>query len=211
MGKGYVRINKRGNGKIHIGEKERAAYDKVMEDWVHLPCRPYPEWNLKLKHVEIVKDFDKKELCKFCARREGLKKPRLTVGYRARILTLKEKPAQGLRRHGNEGSWRRSDGGREVLLVERGHDSFSVMLLGKGIKELKRKDPNTIVGQMAWVPEDDMVLVDMDLDTNLDFIDWYQNHEEDFCPDCYGWFPDRGRLINGKDAVCPNGKCDYTE
>ena len=56
---------------------------------------------------------------------------------------------------------------------------------------------------MAWIDEEDMVLVDSDFDTNLDFIDWYQEHEDEFCPDCGAWFPENGR----NNVVCPNQKC----
>ncbi|KKN33243.1 hypothetical protein LCGC14_0805820 [marine sediment metagenome] len=132
------------------------------------------------------------------------KKQRLTIGCRARILTIKEKPKQtGPRFFANESSWRESFGGREVLLVERSQSDFSVMLLGKGVKDFKRKDPNTADGGMAWVPESDMVLINKDFDTNLDFIDWYQEHEDEFCPDCGAWFPEN----DGMDTVCPNQKC----
>ena len=137
------------------------------------------------------------------------KKQRLTIGCRARILTLKEKPKQTSvdGHYMNESSWRRDYGGREVLLAERtsGSGDFSVMLLGKGVKELKRKDPNTIVNQMAWVSEEDMVWVNSDFNTNLDFIDWYQENEEEFCPDCGAWFPENGL----DDVSCP--KCSYME
>ncbi len=130
------------------------------------------------------------------------KKQRLIIGSRARILTLKEKPKQvGPEFFKNEESWREEFGGREVLLVKRssGDGDFSVMLLGKGVKELKRKDPHTVKDRMSWVPEEDMVLVDRDFDANLDFIDWYQEHEEEFCPDCGAWFPEN----ETDDALCP--------
>ncbi len=132
------------------------------------------------------------------------KKQRLTVGCRAHIITIEEKPKQtGPGFYGNEESWREDYGGREVLLVERSHGTFDVMLLGKGVKELKKKDPHTVVDKMAWIDEEDMVLVDSDFDTNLDFIDWYQEHEDEFCPDCGAWFPKQKM----DEASCPNQKC----
>ena len=103
---------------------------------------------------------------------------RLTIGCRTRIITIKEKPKQeGSGHASNEDFWRRQYGGREVLLKERSHRSFSVMLIGNGVKELKKEDPNTITSEMAWVPEEDMELVNRDFDTNLDFMDWYQDNE----------------------------------
>jgi hypothetical protein len=64
---------------------------------------------------------------------------------------------------------------------------------------------------MAWIPEEDMKLINADFDTNLDFMDWYQEHEGDFCPDCGAWFPDRGRIdpSTDKEFECP--KCGYFE
>lgn len=109
-----------------------------------------------------------------------MKKSRLTVGYRARILTLKEKPRN--KKHlGYEGhSWRRDYGGREVLLSERDANcGFSVMLLDRGVTKLI-KDKNIISNEMAWVPESDMAIVDDDLGTNLDFMDWYKDNEENY-------------------------------
>ena len=137
------------------------------------------------------------------------KKQRLTIGCRARIITIEEKPKQtGSEFFANESSWREGYGGREVLLEERNQGDFSVMLLGKGVKELKKKDGHTIDGGMAWVPEEDMVFVNKDFDANLDFIDWYQEHEDEFCPDCGVWFPENGGLNEDEtDVLCPNQKC----
>ena len=134
------------------------------------------------------------------------KKHRFTVGCRARILTLAEKPPQTETKDGhymNESSWRKDYGDREVILVERSHGTFTVMLLGEGVKKLKKEDPHTVDDEMAWIDEEDMVLVDKDFDTNLDFIDWYQEHEDEFCGDCGAWFPE-----NGRDwFLCPNKEC----
>lgn len=109
------------------------------------------------------------------------KQHRLTVGCRVRIKTLKEKPAKrGRSVEASESYWRRTDGGHEAILLERTNDygeyaAFSFISLAKGTKKLK-KDSKIIVGGGAWIPEDDMVLVDSDFDANLDFIDWYNNH-----------------------------------
>ena len=136
------------------------------------------------------------------------KQHRLTVGCRVRFLTIKEKPLNRKNGFINEGHWRQEYGGREVLIQERGGSGdLSVILLGKGVKELKKEDANTVDGAMAWVPESDLVLVDDDFDKNLDFIDWYEEHEEDFCPDCGAWFPDNDRI----DDICPSKKCPSHE
>lgn len=130
--------------------------------------------------------------------------PRLTVGCRTRILTIEEKPKQtGSGFVSNEDSWRKEFGGREVLLVERSHGSFDVLLLGEGVRTLEKEKAGIVDDEMAWIDEDDMELIDRDFTTNLDYIDWYQEHADDFCPDCRVWFPDNGR----DDASCPNQKC----
>jgi len=98
------------------------------------------------------------------------KKRRLTVGYRARIIPLDNKLKRG-----KISSWRRNYGGREVLLTERSNGSFSVLLIGESATE----GPKTVEGEMAWIPEEDLEFVNDDLDTNIDFIDWYQENEED--------------------------------
>lgn len=136
---------------------------------------------------------------------------RLTVGCRARILTLKEKPKQTGRHHfANEEHWREEYGGREVLLLKRDDGQFHVMLLGEGVTKLKKEDEHTVENQMSWVPESDMVWVNSNFKANLDFIDWYQENEDNFCPDCGAWFPMRGGMDdNNIQCACP--KCGYTE
>ncbi len=132
------------------------------------------------------------------------KQHRLTVGCRARFLTIEEKPLDRKNGFVNEGHWREEYGGREVLIKERSSSGgFSVMLIGEGVKKLRKRDPRTIENEMAWVDEEDLILVDTNFDNNLDFIDWYEEHEEDFCPDCGAWFPDVGRM----GAICPNKEC----
>ena len=143
-----------------------------------------------------------------------MSKKRLTVGYRARILTISENLSINGKdsNYSNESSQRLEFGGREVLLHERSSNGdFSVMLIGEGITELEKKDPNTIVDQMAWVSESDMELVNMDLDTNLNFMDWYEENKDNFCPDCGAWFPNRGcwKPATEEDYECP--KCGHHE
>lgn len=124
------------------------------------------------------------------------KKPRLTIGCRARIL--------------NKSSWREDIGAAEILLKERSSGGdFAVMVLGKGIKELEKEKSGVVVNEVAWVSEKDMELINRDFETNLDFMDWYDEHEEDFCPDCLGWFPNIGREDpkTGEDFKCPNKEC----
>jgi len=104
-------------------------------------------------------------------------------------------------------SWHHKDGDNEVLLQERSGDSFSFLRLGQ--QELKKEDPQTVAGGGAWIDEDDLEFVNAKFKANLDFMDWYQGHENDFCADCGVWFPDRGRLDpkTDEDYVCPNENC----
>jgi len=126
-----------------------------------------------------------------------MKKQRLTVGYRARIL-----PPESA----EDGFWRRAYAGHEVLLLERSHgaNEFQAMVLGEGTNlPLKRRNETTVLDQVAWIPETDLVLVDTNLEANLNFIDWYQLNEDKFCPACGRWFPNNG--LQGHS--CPNKKC----
>jgi hypothetical protein len=134
-------------------------------------------------------------------------KTRLTVGCRARILTLKEKLKQeGPKFPANENFWRKQYGGHEVLLIERcTNGDFSALVLGKEVKELKKEDHRTVIDSIAWVSEDDLKLVDQNFNANLDFIDWYQEHEDEFCPDCGVWFPENS--LTDDDVQCPNKEC----
>lgn len=97
--------------------------------------------------------------------------------------------------------------GQEVLLKERSGGEFSVMVLGQ--KELKREDPKTIDNEVAWVTENELEFVDDNFKANLEFMDWYQEHEDEFCSDCGAWFPDNGRIdpATDEDFVCPNKDC----
>ena len=124
---------------------------------------------------------------------------RLTIGFRARI-----KPGT---------SWDKDweYGNREVLLVERSSGGdFSVMILKEGVNvPLLRENDCPVRNEVAWVDEDDRELVDKDLDTNMDFIDWYQEHRDDFCGDCGVWFPNNGAIDPATDEehVCPSEDC----
>jgi len=127
-------------------------------------------------------------------------KHRLTIGMRARILTLQEKPKKN--RH-DASFWCEEYGGRDVLLTERNSSgSFAAMVLGKGVTKLEKEKTGIVANEVAWVDEDDLILVGRDFDANLDFIDWYKEHEYDFCPDCLAWRPE-----NEFDEQCPNEKC----
>jgi hypothetical protein len=101
--------------------------------------------------------------------------------------------------------------GHECLLQERSSTGgFSVMVLGEGKNvELKKEDPTTVVNQVAWVNEEELEHINSDFGTNLDFMDWYQEHEEDFCGDCGAWFPNSGGIdpATDEDYVCPNREC----
>jgi len=97
--------------------------------------------------------------------------------------------------------------GNDVLLEERSQGEFSVIVLGQ--KELKKRDPKTVINQFAWVNEEDLEFINADFETNLNFIDWYQERKEDFCPDCGAWFPKQGGVDpeTGEECVCPRKKC----
>lgn len=165
----------------------------------------YHQADIKIKHkgliramsIEEAKELrDKLDAAINWPTKPGKKIPkRLTIGMRARIKKDKEN------------SHFREYQGYEILLTERSSNGdFSVMVLGQ--KELKRKDPKTVISQCAWIHEDQLEFVDADLEKNLDFIDWYQEHEEDFCGDCGAWRPLEGdEEEDWTDEPCPNKKC----
>ena len=118
---------------------------------------------------------------------------KLTIGYRCRI-----KPSStswGSKGHGYEN--------REVLLQERNDGEFSVMVLKRGKNVPLDKHWKTVTGVVAWVIPDDMELVDKDIDTNLDFMDWWEEHKEDFCPEC-DWFDEHQLAKWDYYDKCPN-------
>jgi hypothetical protein len=138
----------------------------------------------------------------------GPKKPckkRLTMGMRVRILTLAELSKKlGKKCKSADYYWNHYDGGKHALLQERssGSGDFSILIIGKKWKNerfLPKETTGVIDGGGAWVNEDVMEFVNADFDVNLDYMDWYQEHENDFCGDCGIWRED-------KDP-CPNKDC----
>jgi hypothetical protein len=127
------------------------------------------------------------------------KKSRLTIGCRAKIL--------------NGTRWGEDYGEYEVLLTERSPNSgFAAIVLCKGVKELEKEKSGIVENQVAWIPESALELIDGDFEANLDFMDWYEGHKDDFCGDCGAWFPGNDGLT-GKDPKtgeylkCPNKDC----
>jgi len=136
-----------------------------------------------------------------------MEKKRLTVGCRARILPPGPKNKKDKRHF--EKSWCDNYPNREVLLIERSlGGNFAVLLLISGENvPLTQGAKNVVDNQVAWISEEDMELVDADFNTNLDFIDWYQEHEECYCPDCGEWGGGEISSIDYFDFECPNKKC----
>jgi hypothetical protein len=131
--------------------------------------------------------------------------PRLTVGYRCRI-----KP---------DSPWGKgwhNCANREVLLKERSGGEFSLLILKEGKNIPLDKHYETVDSEVAWVEEEAMELVDKDVNTNLTFIDWYEEACEDFCPDCGYWDEEaslgwqekvKTKWHNGEDYICPKCGC----
>ncbi len=135
-----------------------------------------------------------------------MEKKRLTVGCRARILPPAPKNKKD-RRH-FERSWRENYPNREVLLIERSSGGeFSVLLLVSGENvPLTQGGKNVVDNKVAWISEEDMELVDANFSVNLDFIDWYEEHEEYYCPDCGEWTGGELSCLD-IDFECQNKKC----
>ena len=135
------------------------------------------------------------------------KPKRLTIGMRAKIKAVKKT------KEGYDGRWGAEYPNRHVLLQERSSGGdFSVMLIGKEFENeriLPKETTGVIENQMAWVHSSELEFVNADFDVNLDYMDWYQEHENDFCGDCLAWHPKRGirNPETGKDYRCPNPEC----
>lgn len=117
---------------------------------------------------------------------------KLTLGYRARI-----KP---------DTSWDEYNG-REVLLVEKSNGDFSVMVLREGKDVALAKDADCpVVNEIAWLSESEMEFVDSDLEANFDFIDWYQDNEDSFCPHCLAYCAE---VVETHAFKCPKCGCEW--
>ncbi len=94
-------------------------------------------------------------------------KRRLTVGYRACILP--------------DSMWNEYKG-HDVLLTGRSPSGgLSALLLNKDVKGLKKGHYEDVMGEVAWINEEELEFVDSNLSVNLDFIEEYikQTGEED--------------------------------
>ena len=100
------------------------------------------------------------------------KQVRLTVGFRAKL---------------KEGThWAEDfEPGRHVILGERSNESFSVLVLAKGFTGKLVHDIKLWCNSVAWIDEEDLQLVDMNLADNLSFFDWYEEVQGKICPGCF--------------------------
>lgn len=100
--------------------------------------------------------------------------------------------------------------GHEILLERRNGKKFSFLVLreGKNIP-LEKEKAGVVENWCSWITEDELEFVDSDFERNMDFIDWYQENEELFCPDCGAWYPKYGRIDPETDDYypCPNEEC----
>lgn len=126
---------------------------------------------------------------------EGSEK--LTLGYRARI-----KPDSG---------WGDDDyANREVILAERSsNDDWSVMVLKEGVNVPLDKHWETVADEVAWIHESGLDLVDKNIEANIRFMDWWHEHEEDFCPDC-GYFDENVLIKYDYYPYCPKCNCEWS-
>ena len=121
----------------------------------------------------------------------------LTSGYRARI-----KPTSSWAKNWNYGN-------HEVILTERSsNNDFSVMVLKEGVKVPLDHHWETVCDEVAWIHESNLDLVDKDIDTNIRFINWWHEHEEDFCPDC-GYFDENVLAKYDYYPYCPKCNCEW--
>jgi len=107
-----------------------------------------------------------------------------TIGCRCRILAGT--------------SWKEYKN-QECILAERsGSGDFSFILLENHPKLVM--DGSVYYNQCAWITEDQLEVIDTDFARNIPFIDWVNENEDNFCPDCLTW-------LDGND-VCPECGCE---
>lgn len=88
------------------------------------------------------------------------------------------------------------EAGRHVILRKRSGTDFAAFVLPKGFTGKLEKDIRLFDNSVAWVGEEELELVDCDFATNLPIMDWYDEIEEDICPDC-------GIRFLDNDGECP--------
>jgi len=140
-----------------------------------------------------------------------LQRKRLTIGMRVRILTIKEMEKKlGKKVKADDYFWNRTDGGKHALLQERSSGGgFSIITIGdkwKNERILPKETTGVIDGGGAWVDEECMEFVNADFDANLDYLDWYQENESNFCGDCGAWKGEKDDCSNKK---CPGYRWDH--
>lgn len=120
----------------------------------------------------------------------------LTVGYRARIKPASDQEGRDMIR-----KWYAN---HEVLLTERSSGEFACIVLKKGTNVPLIRDANIVIDEVAWLSPEELEFVDDNVEANIDFIDWYKENEENFCPHCDNFC--------GEDATnCPKCDCDLGE
>jgi len=102
-----------------------------------------------------------------------------------------------------DSDWAKSwfEPGRHCIIEKRDGSDFAVFVLSKGFTGPLKRDILLYDNDVAWVPENDLELVDRNYPVNLDFLDWYQEIKEDICGDCCEAFYDHKR------NRCPNPNC----
>lgn len=177
-----------------------------LEELKHLK-RKKAELEQKLRTVEGQIEETTIDLVGKKLSKQKTKPKRLTIGMRVRILTLAELSKKlGKKCDSTDYYWNHYDGGKHAFLKERsaGSNDFSILTIGKKWKNeriLPKETTGVIDGGGAWVNEDVMEFVNADFNVNLDYMDWYQEHEHDFCGDCGVWRPD------AEGTICPNKDC----
>ena len=178
-----------------------------LEELKHLK-RKKAELEQKLRTVEgQIEETTIDLVGKWKLSKQKTKPKRLTIGMRVRILTLAELSKKlGKKCKSADHFFNRYNGGQHAFLQERsaGSSDFSILTIGNKWKNehiLPKETTGVIDGGGAWVKEDEMEFVNADFEVNLDYMDWYQEHENDFCGDCGTWRPD------AEGTICPNKDC----
>lgn len=113
---------------------------------------------------------------------------KLTVGCRCRVLPT---------------SYWKEFHNQEVILIERDKSKFSFIPLENHPEMVT--DGSVYYDSCAWIEEAELELIDKNFEKNLPFIDWVEEHQDDFCPDC-------GTFVSSStenEHICPRCNCEF--
>ena len=71
--------------------------------------------------------------------------------------------------------------GRHAIVNKRSGRKFAITLLPNNNKKISMKPPPN---QCAWFGAEELTFINNYFAANMAYINWVEDHEDDFCPDC---------------------------